>query len=200
MGLQRGGYDREPSSHHFTIDGELWAVRELDGRGVPGAQRATCLIFEGPDLIRRLWVFPANWYDLDDAALWRLGERSVFENEQVESVGHRLAAEFSRALEHASRAQALLAEAQRLVVDNRAQRDRVAELLERCRAERDRIRAAVQTHSRELQSAGLIAEDASFIVANAVREAVTSTGAETASLDQVARDAKRWCAAVYQAA
>jgi len=50
-------------------------MREVDARNVPGARRATCLICESGDVIRRLWSFPSDWYQLDDDALLTLCDR-----------------------------------------------------------------------------------------------------------------------------
>jgi hypothetical protein len=52
--------------------GVAWTVRELDTRGVPGARGPRCLVFEHPELVRRLWTYPVTWTALSDAALLRL--------------------------------------------------------------------------------------------------------------------------------
>jgi hypothetical protein len=53
------------------VDGQSWVVREVpapsfDRRG------GTHLLFESLEVIRRVRVFPANWLELDDAALYSL--------------------------------------------------------------------------------------------------------------------------------
>ena len=53
------------------VDGRYveWSVVEVDVGGVPGARAARCLLFSRDDCIRRVWDYPADWRDLDDAAL-----------------------------------------------------------------------------------------------------------------------------------
>lgn len=175
-------------------------MREVDTRQVPGARSTACLLFEAADRIRRVWYFPTNWYELDAAALWRLCDRSVSNNAQVDSLSHRLATEMSRAMENMNRARVLLAVAQTAIAENAMARTERAALLQQCRAERDRIRALVETRSRELRQVGVVAEDASFIVANAVREGAAIVDAAALNIDQLRRDADRWCASAYRAA
>jgi hypothetical protein len=55
----------------FIADGQRWIVREvyaprLDRRG------GTHLVFWGDSIMRRLRVFPANWFELSDEALYKL--------------------------------------------------------------------------------------------------------------------------------
>jgi hypothetical protein len=94
----------------------------------------------------------------------------------------------------------LLAVAQTAFAENATARTERAALLQQCRAERDRIRALVETRSRELRQVGVVAEDASFIVANAVREGAAIVDAAALNIDQLRRDADRWCASAYRAA
>jgi hypothetical protein len=200
MDARRQGYEPRSSPRRFAVEGEPWEVHEVDARDVPGAQGLACLIFESVDRIRRVWFFPPNWYELNDAALWRLCDRSVSENAQVDSVSHKLASAILRAMENMNTAQVLLDDARAVVAENRALRTEQLALLQQCRAERDRMRAAVELHTRELQEVGVVAEDALFIVANAVREGAASVSSAAVNLDQLRRDAKRWCASAYRAA
>ena len=55
----------------LSVDGQSWTVREVpapsfDRRG------GTHLLFESLEVIRRVRVFPADWLQLDDAALYAL--------------------------------------------------------------------------------------------------------------------------------
>ena len=54
--------------------GTTWRVREADARGVPGARRVTCLVFDSPSVVRRLWDYPAAWRTASDAELLALLE------------------------------------------------------------------------------------------------------------------------------
>ena len=59
----------------LTVTGTRWRVREAAVHGVPGAEAATCLIFDGGTVCRRLWRYPARWRELADAALLAIMER-----------------------------------------------------------------------------------------------------------------------------
>lgn len=54
--------------------GTTWRVREADARGVPGARRGTCLVFDSPSVVRRLWDYPPAWRTASDAELLALLE------------------------------------------------------------------------------------------------------------------------------
>ncbi len=55
--------------------GKVWIVREAEAIDVPGAQRKTCLIFDGQTIMRRLWTYPIAWEDCADAALLSILEQ-----------------------------------------------------------------------------------------------------------------------------
>jgi hypothetical protein len=48
-----------------------WTVGERPARAFD-LPRTPALVFESDDAIRRVRLFPANWRDLDDAALYEL--------------------------------------------------------------------------------------------------------------------------------
>ncbi len=52
--------------------GHEWRVRATDCQGVPGARSATCLIFDGGTIVRRVWAPPDDWTSCSDAALLAL--------------------------------------------------------------------------------------------------------------------------------
>lgn len=62
---------REERSRRLNIDGEYWIVREIDA---PTFDRrgGRHLIFECSAMFRRVRVFPENWYELDEDALFAL--------------------------------------------------------------------------------------------------------------------------------
>lgn len=61
--------------HFIDLHGERWTVREIEARTVPNAPRATCLIFESGNIVRRVWDFPPHWRAVSEAELevisWR---------------------------------------------------------------------------------------------------------------------------------
>jgi hypothetical protein len=44
-------------------------VRESDTHAVPGARAASCLIFDSPATVRRVWLYPRDWRAASDADL-----------------------------------------------------------------------------------------------------------------------------------
>jgi hypothetical protein len=62
---------REERRRRLNIDGEHWVVREIDA---PTFDRrgGRHLIFECSTLFRRVRVFPPNWYELEEEALFAL--------------------------------------------------------------------------------------------------------------------------------
>jgi hypothetical protein len=61
-------------TRRFYAEGSLWLVREVrapsfDRRG------GTHLLFESDNVMRRLRIFPVNWYDLGDDELYALSQR-----------------------------------------------------------------------------------------------------------------------------
>ena len=55
-------------------DGDRTLIAEVDARQVPGAQNDYCLIHETDMTMRRLWRYPQDWNQLDDAKLLALFE------------------------------------------------------------------------------------------------------------------------------
>ena len=53
-------------------DGTRWRVVEVNASHGPGARGDTCLCFESPTAIRRVWRYPDNWVALSDSDLLRV--------------------------------------------------------------------------------------------------------------------------------
>jgi hypothetical protein len=68
-----------PENENRTVQrgSARWTLREVDAQRVPGARAPRCLICESADVIRRLWIYPSDWSDLDDQSLLELCERDV---------------------------------------------------------------------------------------------------------------------------
>ena len=49
-----------------------WSVREVRAPDARFSIRPTCLVFETERLARRVWNFPVNWRELDEAELEQL--------------------------------------------------------------------------------------------------------------------------------
>jgi hypothetical protein len=184
----------------IEVAGTIWNVREVDGRNVPGAWGETCLIFESQEIVRRFWIFPANWWTLDNEALGRFCEHEPRLSAQVEVGRQELGSAVRRAMQNIDRARGLLDRMKVAVMEHREARSKLASLLLTCRSERLAMRAMVASHAATLRDAGVSAEDASILFANAVAESGTQISADNRSLEQFRRDTERWCALAYLAA
>jgi hypothetical protein len=55
-------------------DGCEWLVRELETKGVATTSRS--LVFERPEVVRRVRDYPPNWASLTDDQLYRVSHRT----------------------------------------------------------------------------------------------------------------------------
>lgn len=67
-------YDATRRQRHVTHPNGQWRIFEVDSTRTPGARAARCLICEDGGLVRRVWAFPDDWFDLADDELMRLCE------------------------------------------------------------------------------------------------------------------------------
>ena len=49
-----------------------WSVSEIVAFALPGAPRATCLVFSAEGVARRIWNYPPDWADLPARELIKL--------------------------------------------------------------------------------------------------------------------------------
>lgn len=52
--------------------GQAWQVWEADTARLPGSHGDRCLIFDGREVIRRVWTVPDDWRAMTDEGLLRL--------------------------------------------------------------------------------------------------------------------------------
>ena len=184
----------------FTRNDVNWVVREADARSVPGSKGAAALIFDSRETTRRVWVFPRNWQQLDTKELWALSERAPTISTKFDVRSHDLSAALYHSLVAINRAHVLLLEAEITAAENSELRAECRRLAAVCRAERGQMQQAVETHTREVRTGGLTAEDACLYVASAVRETVEQLQTSNDSAARLENDTSRWCADAYQAA
>jgi len=175
-------------------------VHEVDGRGVPGAKGSTALIFNSRETIRRIWVFPRNWQQLNANDLWAVCERSAVLSTRFDAQGRDLSGTMCASLSAIQRSKDLLDRASAASTENRAQRAECRRLAAECRAELHHMRELVESHTNELRTAGMTAEDVSLSVASAVRESVAELNPSNDSATRLEGDTSRWCADAYRAA
>lgn len=184
----------------FIRNDVRWVVREANTRGVPGSKGTASLIFDSREMTRRVWVFPRNWQELDTKELWAVSERSAMISTKFDLGSQDLSAALYASLIAINRARALLLRAEIASVENGALRAECRRLAGACRAERDLMRQAVSTHTNDLRTAGLTAEDASLYVASAVRESVARLEPTDEAATRLESDTCRWCTHAYEAA
>ena len=181
-------------------DDELWSIREADTHRVPGAQGGACLVFEADAIVRRSWIFPPNWHELDDSALWHICERSPSSSAAVNDLSEILKLAMYRAMANIERSRALLVAAKEIGDQNLQARAAHAALLQQCRAGRAEMRMLVQANTKRFRAAGVTAEETSLLVANAVREGGAKLDVNRVSVLEFQRNADRWCASAYRVA
>jgi uncharacterized coiled-coil DUF342 family protein len=106
----------------------------------------------------------------------------------------------SKAMENIARANAIFRDAKSAITQSRAERALLKDLLQQCRAEREKMRVAVQSHALDLRDAGVTRAEASLLMSNAVREGAVSLDDAGLSVKEFQQNAARWCAMVYRAA
>ena len=58
--------------------GAEWTIREVDSTAHPGSRGPRCLLCEDVGVVRRLWNYPSDWYELSDEELVALcGDRAA---------------------------------------------------------------------------------------------------------------------------
>ena len=58
-----------PVRGYLDVHSTEWRVRERDAQCDAGASSASCLVFDSPNAIRRVWTYPDNWRTLAPATL-----------------------------------------------------------------------------------------------------------------------------------
>jgi hypothetical protein len=177
-----------------TLDGIRWTVREVDASRVPGAQAPQCLLFETDGVLRRAWIYPADWSDLSDPDLATLlqsrdaacGARA--QQDDVQEPGSRLLAQSAAIM---ARARVLAAAAIIASEENRSLRADQRALRESARRARDEMQAAVERYADSLRAAGVSRTQAAGLAVFAAH-----ANADTVTADEVAR----WCQTAYEAA
>ncbi|MEO6879112.1 MAG: hypothetical protein ABI205_11575 [Gemmatimonadaceae bacterium] len=141
-----------------------WRIYEVSTKSVPGAVAGSCLIYDSEAIVRRCWVYPADWYGLSDAALWALLVAQVVRRSASTHPAMIAAAETI------ATAQALASEARSLLGANRALRMQRDQLLTSCRESRNALLAAIGHYTASLKHSGASPELALVLVKEAIRD------------------------------
>ncbi|MFI5229602.1 MAG: hypothetical protein ACHQWU_11070 [Gemmatimonadales bacterium] len=185
-------------------NGARWTVREVDASRVPGAQADRCLVFEGDGVLRRAWIYPANWADLperDLASVMQSRDAAVGAREQRDEIGDPLSALMAQSNAIIAQTRAVVHAAKAALHDNVALRQERRELLERARGARDEMRTAVQAYARSLRQAGVASDQAIGLVLSAARNAfVGLSPVQGVDAGAVLSETVGWCREVYEAA
>jgi len=185
-------------------DGIEWHVREASAASVPGSHSERCLIFDSEMNVRRVWDYPAAWFDLSDDDLWRL--TTVGRSSSSRFLGGATAAApgshpaVIAAAEAAARSSALLAEIAIMRQANRALRDEREALLEGCRQSRHEMRLAVQTYAGLLRNDGVPPERALLLIKSAIKSGIEATSCGEVEAERLIGDGVTWGIHAYYAA
>lgn len=185
-------------------DGIEWHVREASAASVPGSHSERCLIFDSEMNVRRVWDYPAAWFDLSDDDLWRL--TTVGRSSSSRFLGGATAAApgshpaVIAAAETAARSSALLAEIAIMRQANRALREEREALLEGCRQSRHEMRLAVQTYAGLLRNDGVPPERALLLIKSAIKSGIEATSCGEVEAERLIGDGVTWGIHAYYAA
>lgn len=192
-----------PNFRELILGQTRWTVREVDTSRVPGARGAHCLLFENDTVIRRVWVYPANWADLPDDAVWHLAEEQpdpsapvydvervvpVVKEEPVTPPGATAITETTRSLMHD------VGELRERRALPRTQR---RELQDRCHRRRREMREAVVAFAVTLRQQGVPAERALVLLKAAMQDGIAGACRDEPVAEEVIRDGVDWWMAEY---
>ena len=189
-----------PDSRLVRHDEHTWHVREIDATQLPGAPRPSSLVFECEAAVRRVWVFPANWRQLDDASLWRLTEVSPVVVPTDVDWRVELPSIFMTSVVAEREAARAAVELSRIVrAENRRLREQRQLLLEACRTSRELLQTTVRRVVREMSDAGM-SQPAALSQLIARIEAVAFVLHDGPGIERLREDVTRWCALEFEAA
>jgi hypothetical protein len=181
-------------------NGVRWSIHEIDSSRVPGARRASCLIFECDGIVRRVWEYDADWAAATDDALWAIVEPP---NAARGNTPSGRTGEHSVAAAHvvAERARSLLLEVELMREAGHMLRIDQADTTERCRLLRVDMRQAIAQYAEVLRADGVPPERALILLKTALKDglgACDDPGDATA--EQLLHDGVDWAIDAYYAA
>jgi hypothetical protein len=184
-------------------DGVEWHVREISAASIPGSQSERCLIFDSDMTVRRVWDYPATWFDLADDDLWHLTTIALASSPRHRRVGRPSLGSHPAviaAAEAAAQSSALFSEIAIVRQTNRALRDEREAMLENCRHSRDEMRLAVQTYAELLKRDGVPPERALLLIKSAIKSGIEATSCGEVEADRLVGDGVTWGIHAYYAA
>jgi hypothetical protein len=188
----------------LTLEGTRWTVREVDTSHVPGAQSERCLLFEGDGVLRRAWIYPANWADLperDLTSVMQSRDAAIGVRAWRDEVADPLSSLMGQSNAIIAHTRSLLEAAAAATRANAALREGNRELLECARQARDDMRAAVKTYAGSLRRAGVASDQAIGLVVTAARSGFADLAPiEGADAGVMFDQTVQWCREVYEAA
>jgi hypothetical protein len=166
---------------------------------VPGSRGALYLVFESSEKVRRFWIFPSNWRELDNDALWRFGE--LFSPAVSEDVmrAQTLQSVFIASLLAEQRASPLVARATEARRASQSLAQELQQRLEECRATRRAMRESVSAYARKAKDSGCSAAEIQSELADSIQRTAFVLQ-DSARTDRLARDVARWCAHAFKVA
>jgi len=151
-----------------------WRVYEVSTLAVPGAPVPRCLIFDSDAVVRRCWIYPADWAKLDDEALWTLlsdsTKRPAATVHTMPATGTPLDEIVQSTVELIATSRSLASESRLLRDSNRALREERKALLESCHESRAALFEAVARYAIGLKNSGMPPELTIVLVKDAIRD------------------------------
>lgn len=183
-------------------DGVKWVVHEASTALTPGAKTYRCLIFDSEGVVRRLWVFPERWEDLDDAEILRLLDAPPTPSEGTRAVRHSGShPTVIAAIAAHVHAQELVAELMVVRDANRALTEERRALLDSCRQSREEMQFAVRQYVKTLRRAGVPPERAVALLKSTIEDGLGGmTARDTPGNEDLIDDGVRWGIEAYYAA
>lgn len=197
----RDGEARRPSPDGRLVRHEdrTWHIREIDATHLPGAPRSSSLVFECDEAVRRVWVFPTNWQQMNDASLWRLAEVSPVRAPGDVDWRAELQSAFMTSVIAKQSARVAVEQSRLARAESRRLREQRQRLLDACRTSRDVLQATVRRLTREMIDAGL-SQAAVLRQLTARMETVAFVLGDEPSIARLEHDVARWCTQEFEAA
>ena len=142
----------------LTREQKDWKISEVNTAAVPGASSGHCLIFDSDTVVRRCWLYPRDWSELGDDALWALLD---IRSPLMSPAAWR---------KTVATAKEVTSENYALRGDNRALRERHNELLDSCRESLETMMSAVGHYAVSLKQSGVAPETAIVLIKDALRD------------------------------
>jgi hypothetical protein len=187
-------------------EGVPWTIKEAATANLPGARGRGCLIFACDVIVRRVWVYPADWMAMPDDELWAL-VRAVPTPACTPSIAAPMPDGVPAVETPVLTSSDVIARTRRLLGRIADLRDERAvlhgehqELFDHCRDSRREMQDAVEAYTRSLRRGGVTPERVIVLVKAALHEGIADWTGDEPAADEVFNDGVECCISAYFAA